>query len=90
MLAVTTDPMFWFPAPQKPDPRTVEFSRRNDDICLDPWNSAKVFFAALVPLFFISVGAAFWRRSLLVGLAAVNVASIIKIGRSFYFAGTSG
>jgi hypothetical protein len=43
-----------------------------------------------VPLFFISVGAAFWRRSILVGLAAVNVASIIKIGRSFYFAGTSG
>jgi hypothetical protein len=82
--------MFWFPAPTIPDPRAVEFLEAERQYLLGPWDATKVFFAALVPVFFVSVGAAFWRRSVLVGLVAVNVASLIKIGWSFYFAGTSG
>jgi hypothetical protein len=89
VLALATS-MFWFPAPTESDPRAVEFLEAERQYLLGPWNLTKALFAALVPLFFVSVGWAFWRRSVLVGLAAINVASMIKIGWSFYFAGTSG
>lgn len=89
VLALATS-MFWFPAPTQPDPRAVEFLEAERQYLLGPWNLTKALFAALVPLFFVSVGFAFWRRSVVVGLAAINVASMIKIGWSVYFAGTSG
>lgn len=89
ILALATS-MFWFPAPINPDPRAVEFLEAERRYLISPWDSTKIFFAAWVPLFFVSVGVAFWRRSVFVGLAVVNVASMIKIGWSFYYAGTSG
>mgnify|MGYP006994440141 CR=1 FL=1 len=82
--------MFWFPAPMNPDPKAVEFLKAERQYLLSPWNFTKVFFAVLVPLFFVLLGLAFWRRNILAGLAAVNLATIIKIGWSFYFAGHSG
>lgn len=82
--------MFWFPAPAHPDPRVVEFLEAERQYLLGPWNQTKVFFAALVPIFLVAVAVAFWRRSVLLGLVAVNVASLIKIGWSLYFGGASG
>ncbi|OYW55225.1 MAG: hypothetical protein B7Y80_09540 [Hyphomicrobium sp. 32-62-53] len=89
VLALATS-MFWFPAPDNPDPKAVEFLEAERQYLLGPWDITKWLFAALVPIFFILLGLAFWRRSVLVGLATVNLASLIKIGWSFHFAGTSG
>jgi hypothetical protein len=89
VVALATS-MFWFPAPADPDPRAVEFLEAERDYLLGPWNSAKVFFTALVSLFFVSVGLAFWHRSILIGLVAMNAASLVKIGWSFYYGGSSG
>ncbi len=82
--------MFWFPAPAVPDPRFAAFLDAERRYLLGPWGPIEVFFAALVPLFFVCVGLAFWRRSFVIGLVAINAASLIKIGWSFYFGGSSG
>lgn len=82
--------MFWFPAPAVPDPQAATFLEAERRYLTEPWTFTKVAFAAAVPLFFLVTGLAFWRRSVAIGLAAVNVASLIKIGWSFQYGGSSG
>lgn len=42
---------------------------------------------ALVPVWFVVLGWAFWRRSLIAGLVVINVGAALKVVWSFYFAG---
>lgn len=82
--------MFWFPAPAVPDPQATAFLEAERRYLTEPWTAAKAAFAAAVPLFFLVTGLAFWRRSVLTGLAAINVASLMKIGWSFQYGGITG
>lgn len=89
LVALATS-MAWFPAPDVPDPRAAEFLRHERDYLLGPWTPAKVLFALSVPAFLIGLGAAFWLRSWIIGLAIANAGSLLKIGWSFAYGGDSG
>ena len=54
------------------------------------WTLWKVLIALLVPLTFAALGLAFWRRSLLWGLAVVNAAILFKIAWTFLFSTEAG
>lgn len=90
MVVALATSMFWFPAPSTPQPRIAEFLEAERQYLLGPWPPDKLIFAALVPLFFAVVGLAFWRRSIVLGLTAINTASVIKIMWGFIYGGASG
>lgn len=89
LLAMATS-MFWFPAPAEPNPLAAGFLEAERRYLLEPWTAVKIAFAASVPVFFAVTGLAFWRRSALIGLAAINLASLLKIGWSFQYGGSTG
>jgi hypothetical protein len=54
------------------------------------WTFWKILIALLVPLTFAALGLAFWKRSLVWGLAVVNAAILFKIGWTFPFSTQAG
>ena len=44
---------------------------------------------ALVPVWFVALALAFWRRSWLAGFVVINLGALLKTIWSFYFGGTS-
>lgn len=89
LLALFTS-MFWFPAPAEPDPLAKAFLEAELRYLKEPWSAVKIAFAASVPLFLAVTGLAFWHRSVLIGLAAINLASLLKIAWSFHYGGSTG
>jgi hypothetical protein len=81
--------MFWFPAPSETDPRAAEFLAMEREYVTGGWTWAKTAMTALVPIWFVVLGWAFWRRSLIAGLVVINVGAALKVIWSFYFAGES-
>ena len=79
--------MFWFPAPAQTDPRAAAFLAMERQYVTGDWTWAKTAMTALVPLWFILLAWAFWRRSWLVGLMVVNAGTLLKVIWSFYFGG---
>jgi len=53
------------------------------------WSLAKTAMTALVPVWFVALGWAFWRRSWIAGLVVVNVGAALKVLWGFYFGGDS-
>jgi len=88
VIAVVTS-MFWFPAPAGEDPRATAFLEVERSYITGPWTLAKIAMTALVPLWFVVLGWAFWRRSWLAGFLVINVGALLKVIWSFYFAGAS-
>ena len=64
--------------------------RAERDYLTANWTLWKVFVALLVPLTFTALGLAFWRRSLVWGLAVINAAILFKIGWTFLFSTQAG
>ncbi len=89
LLALATS-MFWFPAPERSDPMTLEFLAVEREYLTGDWTLAKVLLALLVPVSFAALAVAFWRRSLVWGLAVINAMVLVKLVWSFYFGDTSG
>lgn len=83
LLALATS-MFWFPKPAATDPRIEAFLSIERQYLTGEWTLAMIVGATLVPLFFVSLGWAFWRRSWVVGLVLVNLAAIGKVAWSFF------
>jgi hypothetical protein len=54
------------------------------------WTLWKVLIALLVPLTFAALGLAFWKRSLVYGLAVINAAVLFKVGWTFLFSTQAG
>ena len=54
------------------------------------WTLWKVLIALLVPVSFAALGLAFWKRSLVWGLAIINGAILFKIGWTFVFSTEAG
>ena len=84
VLALATS-MFWFPAPERVDPRAAEFLAVERDYLTGDWTLTKILLALLVPVSFAALAVAFWRRSLVWGLAVINAMVLVKIVWSFYF-----
>jgi hypothetical protein len=89
IIALATS-MFWFPAPDHASPAVNEMLRAEEAYLTANWTFWKVFIALLVPLTFAALGLAFWRRSLVWGLAVVNAAILFKIAWTFLFSTQAG
>ena len=88
ILAVLSS-MFWFPAPSTTDQRAAAFLAMEQQYITGSWALSKVAMTALVPLWFVALAWAFWRRSWLAGFLVINVGALLKVIWSFYFAGTT-
>jgi hypothetical protein len=89
LLALATS-MFWFPAPEHASPAVNEMLRAEEAYLTANWTHWKVLIALLVPLTFAALGLAFWKRSLVWGLAVVNAAILFKIAWTFLFSTEAG
>jgi hypothetical protein len=89
LVALATS-MFWFPAPERPDPMTLEFLAVEREYLTGNWTIAKVLLALLVPISFAALGLVFWKRSIVYGLVLLNVVVLVKLAWSFYFGDASG
>lgn len=88
VLAVLSS-MFWFPAPSEADPRAAEFLAMEQQYVTGGWTWTKTFMTLLVPVWFVLLAWAFWRRSWIVGIVVINVGVALKVVWSFYFGGAS-
>jgi hypothetical protein len=52
--------------------------------------AAKIVLVSLVVAFFVALGAAFWKRSWLWGLAVLNAGTLLKVVWSVAFGGVAG
>jgi hypothetical protein len=89
VVALATS-MFWFPAPERADPGAAAFLAVEWEYLTGEWSLWKVLLALLVPASFAALAVAFWRRSLVWGLAVINAMVLVKIAWSFYFGDASG
>jgi hypothetical protein len=89
VVALATS-MFWFPAPELVNPRAAEFLAVEREYLTSDWTLWKVLLALLVPVSFAALAVAFWRRSLIWGLAVINAMVLVKLVWSFYFGDASG
>jgi hypothetical protein len=89
LVALATS-MFWFPAPERSDPTTLEFLAVEREYLTGDWTMAKVLLALLMPISFAALGLVFWKRSIVYGLVLINVIVLVKLAWSFYFGDESG
>jgi hypothetical protein len=89
VVALATS-MFWFPAPERVDPGAAEFLAVEREYLTGDWPLWKFLLALLVPVSFAALAVAFWKRSLVWGLAVINAMVLVKIAWSFYFGDESG
>jgi hypothetical protein len=89
LVALATS-MFWFPAPERPDPRVLEFLAMEREYLAGEWTTARVLLGLLVPGSLAALALAFWKRSVVYGLALINAIVLVKLAWSFYFGDTSG
>jgi hypothetical protein len=89
LLALVTS-MFWFPTPEHTSPAVNEMLASEREYLTANWTLWKILIAVLAPLTFAALGLAFWKRSLVWGLAVVNAAVLFKIGWTFLFSTEAG
>jgi hypothetical protein len=89
VVALATS-MFWFPAPERTDPGAAEFLAVEREYLTSDWSLWKVLLALIVPASFAALAVAFWKRSLVWGLAVINAMVLVKVVWSFYFGEASG
>jgi hypothetical protein len=89
LLALATS-MFWFPAPGESSAAVREMLGAEREYLTTDWTLWKVLMASVVPAAFAALGLAFWKRSLVWGLAVINAAILIKVGWTFVFGTGAG
>jgi hypothetical protein len=89
LVALATS-MFWFPAPETTSPAVREMLVAEAEYLTANWTLWKVLIALMVPVSFAALGLAFWKRSLVWGLAVINGAILFKIGWTFVFSTKAG
>ena len=89
LFALVTS-MFWFPEPDRPDPRAAEFLAMEKEYLAGDWTLTKVLLGLLVPVSLGALALAFWKRSLLYGLVVIDSIMLAKVTWSFYYGGESG
>jgi hypothetical protein len=82
--------MFWFPTPAVVSEEARQFLKIEIDYLNSSWGVAKILMTFLVPISFIALGAAFWKRNLLFGLSVIVLIAVAKIMWSAVFGGEAG
>lgn len=89
LVALATS-MFWFPTPERVDPRVEEFLAFEREWLVAEWTLAKIATTLLVPLILGILCLAFWRRSLVWGLIVINGIAIGKVAWGVIDGGGAG
>lgn len=89
LLALATS-MFWFPAPDNPSPAVIEMLNAERDYLLGEWGFWKILVSLYTPLMFTLLAMAFWKRSLVYGLAVINAMFLFKIVWTFVVSDLDG
>jgi hypothetical protein len=71
--------MFWFPAPERVDPRVEEFLAFEREWLTGEWTTEKIVAAMIPPLIIGAMCLAFWKRSLTWGLVVINAMAVTKL-----------
>jgi len=82
--------MFWFPAPASSNPLVIEFLAFERDYLKGTWTAPKIVMSLAVPLFFIMLLIAAWKRNWKWLIAVVIGAAVLKIIWSVVFSGEAG
>lgn len=82
--------MFWFNRPEIVSDNVKTFLQFEKDWLYNEWNYKKIMLVITVPISFIALGLAFWKRSLFMGLGVVVLMATGKIVWSIQNAGESG
>jgi len=88
VVAVTSS-MFWFPVPTTPDPTAATFLEVERRWITGPLGPAQVILAALIPVWFIALAAAFRRRSCMAAASVIAAGTGLKVAWSFHVGGAS-
>ena len=89
LVALATS-MFWFPAPERADPRVEEFLAFEREWLTGGWTAEKALSALAVPLILGVLCLAFWKRSLPWGLLVINAVAVTKVAWGVVDGGGSG
>jgi len=82
--------MFWFNKPEVVNDHVTTFLQFEKDWLNGAWDYKKIMLIIAVPVSFLALGLAFWKRSLLMGLSVVVLMATGKIVWSVYNAGDAG
>ncbi len=82
--------MFWFPAPETSSPQVIEFLAYEMEYLKGTWNTPKIIMSLSVPLFFIFLIIAAWKKNLKLLIGVIIAAAILKIAWSIIFSGEAG
>jgi hypothetical protein len=89
VIALATS-MSWFPAPEHSSSAVNEMLASEREYLTANWTLWKVLIALLVPFSFAALALAFWKRSLVWGLAVINAMVLFKIAWTFLFSTEAG
>mgnify|MGYP000480305581 FL=1 len=82
--------MFWFPAPETSSPQVLEFLAFEMDYLQSPWTAPKILMSLAVPLFFVLLLIAAWKRNWKLLLGVIIGAAVLKAIWSITFSGEAG
>ena len=82
--------MFWFNRPDVVSDKVMSFLQFEKDWLSGAWNNKKILLISTVPISLFALVLAFWKRSLLMGLAVIVLMATGKIVWSIQNAGESG
>lgn len=82
--------MFWFPAPLESSPQVLSFLAFEMEYLKGVWTAPKIIMSLSVPIFFIMLIMAAWKRNWKWVLGVVIAAAVLKILWSVLFSGESG
>ena len=89
MFALFTS-MFWFPPPEEIDPRAEAFLAFEMDYLRGAWTAPKIAASLAVPVFFLMILSAAWKRKWRWLIGAIAGGALLKVFWSVAFGGESG
>ncbi len=82
--------MFWFTSPETSSPQIMTFLAYEMEYLKGGWNAPKIIMSLSVPIFFIALIIAAWKRNWKLLLGVVIAAAVLKIVWSVIFSGEAG
>ncbi|MGE4485380.1 MAG: hypothetical protein AB7C97_09765 [Oscillospiraceae bacterium] len=82
--------MFWFPKPDVVGEQIKAFLAMEQEYLTGGWGITKILITLLVPISLSALAAAFWKRSLWLGISVLVFIAVAKMLWSAVFGGVSG
>jgi len=82
--------MFWFPEPLESSPQVLSFLAYEMEYLKGAWTTPKILMSLLVPVFFVMLIIAAWKRNWKWLLGIVIGAAVLKVIWSVTFSGNAG